>query len=144
MGIDRRFVIRLLAEIEQHLVILEQARVQPKEQLFLDPLRSLGVQHALQILIEAVIAISHQIIAGLNLPRPERNVDTPGALLEAGVLRDAELAGRLPGMVRFRNLLVHRYWEVQLDLVYEILRNHLDDIRQFAAEVSEFMEHPDS
>lgn len=140
MGIDLRLVSRLLAEIEHHLTLLEQARLQSKDQLFEDPLRALGVQHALQIVIEAVITTSHQIIAGLNLPRPERNLDAPSALLGAGVLRDPELTARLPAMVRFRNLLVHRYWEVQLDLVYDILHQHLGDVRQFATEVSEYIE----
>ena len=98
------------------------------------------MQHALQILIEAVIAVSHQIIAGLNLPRPEKNLEAPATLLRVGVLTDAALAQRLPAMVRFRNLLVHRYWEVKLDLVYDILRAHLDDIRQFSVEVSDYLE----
>ena len=140
MGIDRRFVTRLLAELEQHLILLEGAREQSRDELFSDPLRALGVQHALQILIEAVIAVSHQMIAGLNLPRPERNLEAPATLLRVGVLSDAALAQRLPAMVRFRNLLVHRYWEVKLDLVYDILRSHLDDIRQFSVQVSDYLE----
>ena len=139
MGIDRRYVKRLLGEIEQHLVLLETARCQSQEELFADPLRALGGQHALQIIIEAVLSVSHQMIAGLNLPRPERNIDAPLGLLKAGVLQDGELAARLPSMVRFRNLLVHRYWEVKLELVYEILHKHLRDVRQFVQEVSRYL-----
>lgn len=143
MGIDHRFVTRLLAEIETHLLILEKARLETEAQLFKDPLRALGVQHALQILIEAVLAISHQVISGLNLKRPEKNLEAPAKLFQAGVLTDLELSERLPSMVRFRNLLVHRYWEVKEELVYQILHGHLDDIRLFATQVSDFLETSD-
>ncbi|WP_376790959.1 HepT-like ribonuclease domain-containing protein [Thermoflexus sp.] len=38
-------------------------------------------------------------------------------------------------MVRFRNLVVHLYHEVEPRRVYEILQTGLDDLRSFIAEV---------
>ena len=35
-------------------------------------------------------------------------------------------------MVRFRNRLVHLYWEVDDEIVYQILQNNLADFDRFA------------
>ncbi len=34
-------------------------------------------------------------------------------------------------MARFRNRLVHLYWDVESEAVYEILQTRLDDFEQF-------------
>jgi len=34
-------------------------------------------------------------------------------------------------MARFRNLLVHVYWKIDYDQVYEIMTTRLDDLRAF-------------
>ena len=34
-------------------------------------------------------------------------------------------------MARFRNLLVHKYWDVDYARVYDVLREHLGDLREF-------------
>jgi uncharacterized protein YutE (UPF0331/DUF86 family) len=38
-------------------------------------------------------------------------------------------------IVRFRNLIVHQYEQVDPALLYDIARNHLGDFRQFRAEI---------
>jgi len=44
---------------------------------------------------------------------------------------DDELASRLVRMVRFRNLLVHRYWEVDPVRVLGYARENLGDFEAF-------------
>jgi uncharacterized protein YutE (UPF0331/DUF86 family) len=41
------------------------------------------------------------------------------------------LAQNLVNMARFRNLLVHLYWKVNDERLYEILQSHLQDIEEF-------------
>ena len=46
-------------------------------------------------------------------------------------VRASELAGRLEGMVGFRNILVHQYQELDVDLMIGVIENRLDDLLAF-------------
>jgi uncharacterized protein YutE (UPF0331/DUF86 family) len=35
-------------------------------------------------------------------------------------------------MARFRNLLVHMYWKIDYDRVYDVIAHDLDDLRAFS------------
>jgi uncharacterized protein YutE (UPF0331/DUF86 family) len=39
-------------------------------------------------------------------------------------------------MARFRNLLVHVYWHVDYDRVFDIIATDLDDLREFSRAIS--------
>lgn len=43
-------------------------------------------------------------------------------------------------MVRFRNILVHNYLDVDSTLVYEHLTHRLDDFEEFARAILKFVE----
>jgi uncharacterized protein YutE (UPF0331/DUF86 family) len=49
---------------------------------------------------------------------------------DEGILEEP-LADALRAMARFRNLLVHRYWDVDDHRVLEIARTQLDDLERF-------------
>ncbi len=52
-----------------------------------------------------------------------------------------ELAGRLADMARFRNLLVHRYWEIDYAMLYEIITGpDLEDLKHFVKEVGRLLD----
>ena len=48
---------------------------------------------------------------------------------------DAKLAGDLRKMAGFRNIVVHRYAELDGKAVEQIADNHLSDLRRFAGRV---------
>ena len=51
----------------------------------------------------------------------------------------SELSGKLRKMIRFRNIMVHRYWEVDDERVLEYARNDVQDILQMLKAVWEFL-----
>ena len=57
---------------------------------------------------------------------------------EAGILPQ-DLSQNLQQMARFRNMLVHVYWKVDYDRVYQILQRHLDDLRAFVRVIGELL-----
>jgi len=138
--VDRRFVARLLNEIETQVALLHQAEALG-DAAFSDPLRRNGVYYTLQSAIEGVVAVCHHLIAQCNFPPPERNLDTISILAEHGVLTDQELVQRLPAMIRFRNLVVHRYWQVEPERVREIIATSLPDFELFCSQVLVFLEN---
>ncbi len=144
MVIDPRFIERIFSEIENHVALLHQVRAESLDSLARDPLRALGVQHALQIAIEGVLTISHHVIAYDNLQSPEKNADTVATLLHHGVLSDRELAERLPRMIAFRNLMVHRYWKVELEQIQRIIQNNLGDFGLFCSQIQDYLDRRQS
>ena len=52
-------------------------------------------------------------------------------LERAGWISDPALADALGRMVAFRNVLVHNYDTVNLDIVRNIVEHHLDDLLSF-------------
>lgn len=59
-------------------------------------------------------------------------------LKEEGVI-GKELATKLEDMARFRNLLVHRYGEIDNRRVLEIIKHNLKDIEEFEKEIEKFI-----
>jgi uncharacterized protein YutE (UPF0331/DUF86 family) len=56
-------------------------------------------------------------------------------LADQGLI-DQALASRLGRMARFRNLLVHQYWEIDYSRLYEIITGpDIDDLQAFVRQV---------
>lgn len=51
-----------------------------------------------------------------------------------------EFAARFRGIAGFRNVLVHGYLEVDLDLVQRALAERLEEFERFAAFVEDYLE----
>ena len=60
-------------------------------------------------------------------------------ILGYGGLIPKDLAQNLALMARFRNRLVHLYWDVDYGQVHEILANRLNDLEAFASLTSQFI-----
>lgn len=66
----------------------------------------------------------------LGLPQESREAFV---LLERVGRIEPELSRRMQAMVGFRNVAVHDYQKLRLEIVKSILEDHLDDFRVFAA-----------
>ncbi|MEA3361101.1 MAG: DUF86 domain-containing protein [Thermodesulfobacteriota bacterium] len=82
------------------------------------------------VAIEAAIDMGNHIISQNGFRAPEDYADTFNVLGENGVVRK-EFVEELRKMARFRNRLVHIYWEVDDKQVYEIARKNLMDFKTF-------------
>lgn len=120
--------------IETSLARLETLRNLPEEEFLKDFRNVEAAKHLLQTAIEAMMDIAAHIVARRRLGTPREGAETFRRLGEAGLL-PPERVPTYVRMVRFRNLVVHLYHEVDARRVYEILQTGLDDIRQFVAEI---------
>jgi uncharacterized protein YutE (UPF0331/DUF86 family) len=85
----------------------------------------------LQRACEAVIDAAMHLVRVNRLGIPQQSRDAFSMLAEAGLLDD-ELASKMQSMVGFRNVAVHDYRKLSLDIVRAILENHLNDFRDYA------------
>lgn len=83
----------------------------------------LNLQRACEAAIDAAMHLVR--IHRLGLPTDSRQAFQ--MIAQAGLL-DAELARRLQAMVGFRNIAVHAYQELDMDIVRGILEHRLTDL----------------
>jgi uncharacterized protein YutE (UPF0331/DUF86 family) len=86
----------------------------------------------LQRACEAAIDLAMHVVRRRRLGVPQETRDAFRLLQEAGML-PAPLADRLMRMVDFRNVAIHDYRRLDLDIVKTIVTAHLDDFLAFSA-----------
>jgi uncharacterized protein YutE (UPF0331/DUF86 family) len=96
----------------------------------------------LQLAIESCLNIGNRLISleQFNKPTdtPETYADIFLQLKNLGVI-DGSFCDRLVKMAKFRNRLVHLYWEVDKKKVYEIIRDNLEDFKLFEKSIVKFL-----
>lgn len=76
---------------------------------------------------EATLDFANHVVRIRRLGVPNSSADTFRALATAEIL-DTELADRLTRMVGFRNVAVHAYQALNLEIVENVIRHGLDDL----------------
>ena len=92
------------------------------------------VERRLQLAIQVCMDIGNYLIGQLGLSVPDEQENVFLALGREGII-GADLAKRMVGMVRFRNILVHDYLEIDSNIVYRNLAEDLGDFDQFAQQI---------
>ena len=95
------------------------------------------------VAIEAMIDICNRIVSKERFGQPQDYSGLIRLMLEKDVL-DEELAKRLIRMVKFRNMLVHLYWKVEDERLYEYFRNNLNDFKEFKASIRHYLRRDSS
>jgi uncharacterized protein YutE (UPF0331/DUF86 family) len=129
---DAALIAKKLAQIDTCLSDLR--RLATPELLQTDIRERRFVEHTLQIAIQAALDVASHIVSDGRLGEPQTNRDLFDLIANAGWLEPAQ-AGPLKNMASFRNVLVHGYDDVDLDIVRSILRVHLNDLADFVSSV---------
>lgn len=92
-------------------------------------------ERLLQISIESAIDVCGLLVSGLRLGLPAEEADLFEKLQQAGAI-SATMAATLGRMKGLRNILVHEYGRINDRIVYQVVRENLDDFKQFRAEAT--------
>lgn len=117
---------------------LEELGSMSYEQLLKDKHKIASVKYNFVIAIETAIDIANHIISKNRLRSPEDYGDTFKVLKEGGIL-DEEFATKLVNMARFRNRLVHLYWDVDNALLIEVLKENISDFEKYLKQTGDFL-----
>jgi len=79
---------------------------------------------------EQCIDLAHHAIKVRKLGLPQSSRESFRLLSEGGLI-PRELSDKLERMVGFRNVLVHQYRQLDLDMMIDIIENHLDNLLEF-------------
>ena len=88
--------------------------------------------------IEAAVDIANHLISKRGFRAPEDYADTFKVLADANVL-EKRFASELEKMARFRNRLVHLYWEVDTSEVWRIIQSRLDDFESYISQIGKYL-----
>ncbi len=124
--------------LRQNLDKIQRLVALPDEQFWGNELHLDSVKLHLIQAIEDAASICTHLIARLGGVAPSAYAECCASLHQRGIL-DASLAGRLQAMARFRNLLVHRYWQVDDRQVLRIAREEVTDLLEFLRQVGEYL-----
>jgi uncharacterized protein YutE (UPF0331/DUF86 family) len=131
----------IFRNLDQYLANLRALAHLPKAELLTDAARLGGAKYYLQVAVECCVDVANHIIARQNWRAPQSRADSFAVLAENGVI-PSEFLGTARRMVGMRNRLVHLYWEVDDETVYQVLQNNLGDFEQFKAAVYTYLQTP--
>lgn len=92
------------------------------------------ILHAMLVSIQATIDVATYLIAEEGLRKPMTYREAFEILGQSELISE-KLAEELSDLAGFRNVLVHIYWQLDLDQVYGILQNDLETLKSFLQEV---------
>lgn len=127
----RIIIIRKLNELETAINQLRKLQRYSFDEIKDDLEKLWAVEHGLQIAIQIIIDIGNHIIAEIGENEIDKYTDIFDKLVKHNII-PSEFAVNIKGMIGFRNLLVHRYGEVNIEIIYEILQSRLHDFERFA------------
>lgn len=131
--VDRDVVFAKISSVQRCL-----KRIKDVTQLKAKTLDDLDTQEIvilnLQRAIQASIDLAAHIVADEGLGVPQELRENFDMLSRQGVITE-KLAKKLRKMVGFRNIAVHEYETIDIDILKSILRNNLKDIEEFYLKV---------
>lgn len=95
------------------------------------------VEHGLQLCAQNALDIATHLVAAAGMDAPDY-ATAIDRLAELSVL-PVEFTVRFRQVAGFRNVLVHGYLEVDMELVARILSEQLEDFAEFASHVERYL-----
>lgn len=136
--VDRDKVEGLLRHLRQYTDYLREITALEQVAYLNNPMHIGSARYYLQISIETCINIANHIIATDRLRAPKDYKDVFKVLAEENIL-PADFARTMQSLAGLRNLLVHLYWEVDDQMVYEGIQAELDDFETFTQYILEYL-----
>lgn len=131
---------RLFGEIDESLQKLEGFSKLSKKEFMSQGEKIDATKYNFIVAIEAMIDICNRIISMKKLGSPQDYSQVIKIMNQKGLF-EAALSERLIEMVKFRNMLVHLYWKIEDDRVYEYLKKNLDDFEAFRVAIRLYLEN---
>ncbi|MCJ7579307.1 MAG: DUF86 domain-containing protein [Candidatus Aminicenantes bacterium] len=119
-----------IKKLQTYLEKLVELKNINKNEFISDFRNSSSAKYLLQVSIECCLDIANHIIASEKYRSPDDYADSFRILNEQKIVPDSFI-DRLIEMAKFRNRIVHIYWEIDEDLVYDIIQNYLSDFELF-------------
>ena len=92
-------------------------------------------KYLLQVSIEAMLDISSHLIARNRWGKPKDNKEHFQMLCDNGIIDSKDVVIYF-NMAKFRNRIVHMYFNISDEMIYDIVQNHLEDFERFIGNIA--------
>lgn len=139
--VDPERVRKLVSSMRESVRILHDIKYMDEHKFKEDVHRQSSAKYNFIVAIEAAIDVASHLISKKGFRAPEDYADTFRVLVDAKILDEA-FAFELSKMARFRNRLVHLYWDVDINEVWKIIQTRLDDFEKYITIIGKFLALP--
>lgn len=129
---DSNLLLKKLAFIET--CVHEPRALARPERIAHDVGEESFVAHTRQLAIQAALDSASHIVSDERLDEPRTNRELFDLLAKGGWL-SPELTATMHGMAGFRNIVVHGYETVDVNILKDIVENRLDDLLDFSSSI---------
>jgi len=136
--IDKTLVEKKLRRIEEFLRELKDVEISSIEEFKENVITRRFIERNIELAIEQMIDICKHFVSGLDLSEPETYSECFDMLVKEGVVLKQSL-DTFKSMVRFRNILIHGYEDVDDSITYGIYKQRLDDFKIFIKEIRNYL-----
>lgn len=92
----------------------------------------------LQRACEQSIDLANHVIKTKKLGLPKESKESFEILAREKAISE-DMSKKLQGMVGFRNTAIHEYQELNLEIVVDVIENHLDNFIEFTNQISGYI-----
>lgn len=136
---DTSSVVERLRRLKDEVEGLQPYTRLSLEEYITDKVRQLAIERRLQLAAQVCIDIGNYLVAYYGLHTPEIP-ESIFVILGRENLIPQTLGLEMVGIVRFRNILVHGYLEVDPAKVHAVLTNGLSTFLEFAQAIEALLE----
>lgn len=140
--VSQEIITRLFSLLNRYLSELKAEQQTTWEDFSKDVKIKRFVERTLQMVIEVCFDAGNHIISDEGWFEAETNREIFIRLNEKKVISSALLENLLQ-MASFRNRIVHDYAEINPEIVFGILKNHLKDFESYVSEIFKWINSQD-
>jgi len=138
---DQEKMVKLVSELRTSISRLNNLAGIPLKKFLDDPDKIGSSKYHFIVAIESCIDMCNHLIARNGYRLPDDYSDTFKVMAEVNAI-DSIFAEDLKNMAKFRNRLVHLYWEVDDKQIYDLLQSRISDFKKFLNSIARFLEWP--
>ncbi|MDH5739071.1 MAG: DUF86 domain-containing protein [Nitrospira sp.] len=127
-------ILNKAASIERCLHRIEEEYAGNDQNLVENQTKQDAIVLNLQRACETIIDLAMYVVSQRKLGVPQDSRDA-FSLLQTGGILPADLAQRMQRMVGFRNVAIHEYTRLNLEVVHSIITKQLGDFRTFSSAI---------
>lgn len=136
--IDREVIREKFQELNRYLKELNDLKDMSWNEFSSSLRKQWMVFHGLQLCIQLVMDAGNHILAEMGENQIEDYADIIDKLGEKNII-PSEFAQAIRGMAGLRNILIHEYTRIDLNKIYEIFQNRLEDFHNFINYINQFI-----
>ena len=137
--VDEDVIVDKLRYINRYTDDLKQIRGMSKEEYVEDMVTQRAVERTLMNLVQACIDLAQHIRSAEDLSPTETAKQEMQALGNADII-SRETQEKMEEAIGFRNILAHRYGDIDHEVVFDVLHNDLRWFEQFQQELARWFQ----